>query len=482
MADSAEVSTHFRIPILSGQSTFTVRVPHHHLQGNRKFYFSQLNLVPEYFSIDAEKEKLDADPDLEQTVTMDVQVTVKHGDPKTLYSKDGYTNKESMSNTADAIVNLNNFFESKKPSFAQTSPMFIDWVDRIEQKTMDIETYVIRMAGIYYNKDYEAQEHLDFIPHSVRGVHDSNNYKLPLGLMKAGDAFNKRIRLRLWLAPYTKVVFSSKDPFVSDFGFLEKQLGTFSASKKQYHLTNDTGYYVPAIIAENPPNVILTRANFKINVGSSSSSIVGSIRGIQMNKKDWLDNEKLAEALTEKFKLSSRMTNTVFAFGYDKPNKKFVFNFPDSDQVGVIIQCEPEFAHRLGFGTNTIIMKGMQALPQEDRYSIFDAKKKALTVVYDTGPILCTLDQMSSNTTSGALDHYMAALYPHNSGILCMPQSVCSCSSNLTPIYAKTLASAAHVPITFRLLRIYEDQSISDFAWKCNGYIYGVLQGTCKKV
>ena len=146
------------------------------------------------------------------------------------------------------------------------------------------------------------------------------------------------------------------------------------------------------------------------------------------------------------------------------------------------IGCEPEFAHRLGFGTNTLIMKGMQAMPQEDRLSIVDAKKKALTVVYDTGPLLCTLDQMSSNTTSGALDHYMAALYPHESGILSMPQSMCSCTSNLTPIHALTQASAALVPVTFRLLRIYEDQSISDFAWKCNAYIYGVLQGTCKKV
>jgi hypothetical protein len=150
--------------------------------------------------------------------------------------------------------------------------------------------------------------------------------------------------------------------------------------------------------------------------------------------------------------------------------------------VSVIVQCEPEFAHRLGFGNQNVITKGMQAISQEDRYSILDAKKKALTVVYDTGPILCTLDQMSSNTTGGALDQIMAALYPHESGILTMPQSVCSCTSNLTPIHAKTHASAAKVPITFRLLRIYEDQSISDFRWKCNGYIYGVLQGTCKKV
>jgi len=480
MADTAEVSTHFRIPITSGQSTFTVRVPHHLLQGNRKFYFSQLNLVPEFFSIDAEKENLDADPDLDQLITKDVHVIVKHGDPKHMYSKDPYTNTTSNSKTADAMAAINQYFEGKKPAFALGTPMFFDWVDIVAQKSMDVETYVIRMAQVYYGKEYDATEHLDYVPNSVRDISNVNNFKPPLGLMKSGDAFNQRIRLRLWLAPYTKVAFSSQDPFVPDFGFTEDQLG--KKANNQYLLVNDKGHYSPVIVGKTAPNVNLSRARFSINVGSSSSSIEGTIRKIQMQKKDWLDNEKLIETLMEKFKLTSRALNTNFSIGFDKPNKKFFFTFPQSDLVGVIIQCEPEFAHRLGFGSQTVIVKGMEALPQEDRYSIFDAKKKALTVVYDTGPILCTLDQMSSNTTSGALDHYMAALYPHESGILAMPQSVCSCSSNLTSINAKTHASAAHVPITFRLLRIYEDQSIADFNWKCNCYVYGVLQGTCKKV
>jgi hypothetical protein len=81
------------------------------------------------------------------------------------------------------------------------------------------------------------------------------------------------------------------------------------------------------------------------------------------------------------------------------------------------------------------------------------------------------------------MDQTMAALYPHHSGILAMPSpSVCSCNANLTTIHPLTQSLAARVPITFRLLRIYEDESISDFQWKCNAYVYGVLQGTCKKV
>ena len=474
-----DVSTHFRIPILSGQSAFTVRVPHHYLQGQRQFFFSQLHLVPDYFSLDAEKQKLDADPELEQMVEMNVQVKINHGDPKTIYSKDPFVNSATTTKTIDAIQAINAYFQDKKPEFAYTSPLFIDWVD-ITQANKPIEEYVPKMAKIYYGKEYNATEHLDFLPDSVRSLEYVNNYLPPLGTLKSLDAFNERIRLRLWLAPFTRAVFSSKEPFASDFGFTEAQLG--KPQQKQYHLINDKPYYLPVIIAETAPVLDLTRVSFKLNVGSSRSTIDGQIKGIQMLKKDWFDNEKLAETLSAKFLQTSRMTNTDFSFGYNKTDKKFFFKLPDSDKIGVVLRCDPEFAHRLGFGSESLIMHGMKAAPQEERLNISDAKKKALSVVFDTGPILCTLDQMSSNTTSGALDHYMAALYPHESGILSMPQSVCSCTSNLTPIHALTQASAANVPVTFRLLRIYEDQSISDFAWKCNAYIYGVLQGICKKV
>jgi len=187
--------------------------------------------------------------------------------------------------------------------------------------------------------------------------------------------------------------------------------------------------------------------------------------------------------LEEKFKNTFAAANTRFSLSYDETEKKFIFQFPNSNQINIIILCEPRFAHRLGFGHETTITKGMKATPKQVKETITDAKKKALTVVYDTGPILCTLDQMTSNTTSGAMDHYMAALYPHESGILAMPPpSACSCTANLTSIHPRTQSLAALIPVTFRLLRIYEDQSISDFQWKCNGYIYGVLQGTCKKV
>lgn len=483
MADTAEVSTHFRIPILSGQSTFSVRVPRHHLENNRKFFFSQLNLVPDYFSQDAEDQNLDADPDLEQMVETNVFLKIKYDNYKKVYMPDPYTNTATTPKLKDAIANINAYFENHKPDFALTTPLFIDWIDAVEEKAKkDILTYVPSMCKIYYNAE-TTSDFTDYLPSSARMLDKVNNFMPPLGTMISTQAFADRIRLRFWMAPFTKVIFSSKEPFANDFGFMEDQLGTYYPGPKQYHLVNDTPAWKIMMTGKLAPKLDLTRKDFKMAVIPSRIINEGYIGKIQMKKRDWLDDEKLTQALSQRFQQTIGMSNIIFSFGFNAEEKTFYFKYPTSDMVDIIFKCEPRFAHRLGFGYEDTITKGMKALPKAVRETITDAKKKALTVVYDTGPILCTLDQMSSNTTSGAIDHYMAALYPHESGILAMPPpSVCSCTANLTTIHPMTQSLAAYVPITFHLLRIYEDESIRDFQWKCNGYVYGVLQGTCRKV
>ena len=109
-------------------------------------------------------------------------------------------------------------------------------------------------------------------------------------------------------------------------------------------------------------------------------------------------------------------------------------------------------------------------------------------MVFDTGPIVATLDHVSSNTTSGSLYQTMAALYPRSQGTLSMPMIVCQCATMTSStvgadqLMVNTYTGATTVPVTFRLLRIYDDQSITDFAWNCNALIYGVFQGTCPRV
>jgi hypothetical protein len=284
------------------------------------------------------------------------------------------------------------------------------------------------------------------------------------------------------MAPYTRAVFSNINLFVQELGFKERDLG--AVVKNQVHLVNDRPYWSFKTTAIAAPKLELSKLNFKLTIQASDNPIFSRIKHISMVGREWLDNTKLTATLTEAFRQAARSTNTTFAFINDTANSVFKFKFPDAGSNAVIsILCDPEFAHRLGFGYETTIVRGMTATVQKDRYSNEDALKRALAVVYDTGPIVCQYDSVSSNTTSGLIDKTVAALYPTASGMLSMPPRGCLASSLATtdtfPIVVNSQSTAAKANATFHLKRIYDDQSIADFAWSCDAYVYGELRGSC---
>ncbi len=93
---------------------------------------------------------------------------------------------------------------------------------------------------------------------------------------------------------------------------------------------------------------------------------------------------------------------------------------------------------------------------------------------HDTGIVLCTLDQASSNATSGALDCYMGSLYPTSSGTMEM-------DPNERPpgvvLLSPSGATSLKIPIQFQLLRIYDNRELRKFAWKDGDHVIGTLIG-----
>ena len=486
--DSYDVRTHFRVPIASGHSTFAVEVPQHHLQDSRRrFFFNELHLTPDYYSLEAEQLEIDADPEIDREFERDVKVRISYSDVKTVYGN-SYEHSASMTKTSELLAKINQHFETNKPDFCHTTPFFIDWIDLTMQDVQEIDDYVPLLANVYYGEDYSVAKHFDALPVSVRDLKGVNNYLPPVGgTMLDDEIYADRIRLRMWLAPYTKAVFSNVHVFIYDLSFPIEKMGTHS--HRQVHLTNDKPYWLTLAIGEEAPKQAVSKTPFKLSMWASSSPVVSRIKHISMPQRDWLNNVKLAETLVQAFRQSSRDCNVVFSIMYDAQEKTFKVNLPDGGQdMAVNVVCEPEFAHRLGFGYQTFISLGMKAEAQKDRYSTEDAKKRAVAVVYDTGPIICTLDHTSSNTTSGSLYQTMAALYPDPAGTLSMPRPVYQCavhaasSSGAVPINVNARVGAATFPVTFRLLRIYDDQSVADFSWKSKAYVYGVLQGSCPRV
>jgi hypothetical protein len=287
------------------------------------------------------------------------------------------------------------------------------------------------------------------------------------------------------MAPFTVAVFSNANLFTKGLGFLLKDFGKKTA-KNQYHVVNDTAYWVPKLVGDAAPKIEQSVYPFKLTLRASEEVNVSRIKHVAMLQQDWLDNTKVAQTLGEAFKQTSRAFNMAFSLTYNVDTKTFVMTFPDeTDKVEVSVWCEPEFAHRLGFGYHSLITKGMKAKPQKERHSVKDAHLSALSVVYDTGPIICQLDQVSSNTTSGVSDKMVASLYPHRSGSLRMPRVYCSCTrqnhrgSHTFSLWINSHTTEAKYPVQFRLMRIYDDGTCSDFEWSSDALVYGELQGTC---
>jgi len=364
-----------------------------------------------------------------------------------------------------------------------TTPFFIDWIDLKMHGQKPSNEYVPLLANYYYGVDYDENVHKNVLPASVRGLRNVNNHKLPGGgAMDADFSFLERIRLRLWLGPYSRAAFSNVQTFVDALGFSEAQMGRIIS--KQHVLANSTGYTVAIVTADEAPSTEFLKTNFRLTVAPTAPFVASRIKQIALQQRDFLNDAILSKTLVQAFKQTSRSLNINFSIKYDTSERKYLFSFIDSQYGMMQIVCDPDFAHRLGYGYMSVIHPGMQPLPQKDRYSNEDAHKRAVSVVFDTGPIVCTLDQVSSNTTSGSLYQTVAALYPKIAGTLSMPRPVCQCAqstalANAVQLNAATHTSTTSVPVVFRLLRIYDDQSTADFAWTCDGYVYGVLQGTC---
>lgn len=472
----ADVTTPFRIRIPKGTSTFVVQVPRDHFREDRKFFFNHLQLTPDFFSLDAETQRLDADPDLDQVKSVEVQVILTYPDAK-VYGV--YQNAPKTKFSVVAVQKVNAAFEQVKPSYTYTSPFFFDWVDANMDSDHIPNEYVPELATLYYNEDYNERAHFNWLPSSVRRLPGVNNFLPPILYNKFESTLTDRIRLRMWMGPFTKVSFSSLEPFVTHFGFDESVFGPLG-QHRQYHLVNDSSFYRPVAVATSAPLLeLFSKVDWRIVVSVSEKKLVTEPHQIELTKREWKKDRAVFEALWSYFDKVSQLTNTKFSLAYDKETRIFSFYMPSADTVHVSVHSSPDFAARLGFGETEIITKNMKAQPSVDPNMFSQAMRNARSVVYDTGPIVCTLEDSASNRTSGTVDQFMAALYPDVSGTLNMPQSICSCAANAVHIKPIVQSWQGHVPIAFRLLRIYEDQKMADFRWNSDAYIIGTLQGTC---
>jgi hypothetical protein len=289
------------------------------------------------------------------------------------------------------------------------------------------------------------------------------------------------------VAPYTKITFSSDAPLI-DLGFTPEQFGSRTVLK-QIEIANPTYRYRVWNVGVNMPSKVFSKWDFKMTVSPYAAFFYSARYTLKLSPEKWGNSEEVAKSMTNVIKRLATDINVSISFEYDVNSSKFIVKFPAADTILLYLNLTNELCARLGYSGVAAIHKGLipesvatptatSAATAADQTST-DAQKKCVSICYDTGLVIVSLEQTRANTTSGIDDYHMASLFPHSSGTM---QMAAWSSSSLAPSTAVPLSSGAAtvVPLHFNLTRIYDNQTVADFAWKHEAFIYGELRGTIK--
>ena len=481
---SSSSSSNYRIPfrtfLPAESSTFEVPVPLRYLDG-RKFHFEHLSLYPQLLNRAAASYGVEAEEEGLVFYRSDVRLDCDYVGEKKNFFPSSFKPSSTVAKARDFVQEFNAFFEREKPDFMKRCPVFFDWTDL---RLADDSDYAAAAAkgydAVWFNETFSLEEHgEDGLPDSLKTMRGVNPLQYPeKGAFSVAQMNEENFRVRLFVAPFVRVTLSVLGP-LQDLGFAASQFGEQSA-KRQITIVNSEPFYAE-FTALAAPKVELTSAVCTVNLYPAETSAQSFSRTLEISAKDFKNNATLATQLNAKIQECADELNVNFSLKYDESEKKFLFSFPSSNDPIVLslFFSKPELSLRMGYFHTNLIQKESEAREVKDGSDVVasdaEAFNKCRALVYDTGMVLCTLDQMSSNTTCGVLDVCLASLFPRKSGVMKMAKYL-SCPPPGV-VLTSFSGSSALVPFTFRLLRIYDNQEIGKFAWKEGAFVDGVLMG-----
>ncbi len=105
-----------------------------------------------------------------------------------------------------------------------------------------------------------------------------------------------RLRYWLWVAPFTKITFSSDAPLL-DLGFTPKQFGQRTVYK-QIKLINPTYRYRVWNVGVNMPSKVFTKSDFKMTVSPSTTPINSNRYKVDIAHEKFTKSAELAQIMT----------------------------------------------------------------------------------------------------------------------------------------------------------------------------------------
>ena len=473
------VNVPFKGYIPAGHSTFQVLVPKGY--NDREFYFTYAVLLPDFYSNHAAEMDLDTDQELDEVTEYEIYYNVTFSETNKFYPGI-YVPAAGLPFTPQIAKSFNDFFESNKPNGAVSLGAFFDWWDVRFDEAPDNVTFkdwVEKIEALsYYGEPFNVKKHFNALPPSARKIDQANNYLFPTA---ASPDTLKSLRFRLNIAPNTKLSISTDTHFFN-MGFTADQLGKrIGSGVGQFIIRNNETNTFVNLEGQKAPVMSLTvkAETLKCRLDLGTLVFISDSLDIEMSKRNSFVNDKYENEIKEVLEFAGTQCNLRAGFEYDKIRKIFKFTFPDNVNIkNFIIVIPPELAQRLGFGlVSNISIRNATGEKVEDKTDVKDAREKAMALGYDTGIVVISDNNTSSNTTSGIFEQSMANLYPTVDGQMIIPASDICNNPPTMKISSHLSESREFIPVTFKLSRFLEHTKLVNLVWKVGAYVTGNLKG-----
>lgn len=466
----------FRRP---GDHSFKLTLPTHFVVSDhgiskyepRKLFFSELYLVPEFYSIHANTATLDSRQDRRTLTTFNWYV--RYGFEQTPYPElpnqgHRFTHKKTSSpiTVPDLLRNINLFFDGQRPSCYKHPGVFLDWIDL---ELDDHKTLVPAVAEILYGVDYNPSLHFNnVLPPSAQTVSpDVNPYLLP---PLDGD-FHERRRIRMWIAPNHKVIFSNLK-LLEQLGFSERHA---VVRNRQHHIINTSTEEWLTVVADKEASSAEPDTESKMHITIVQREVITSEISFSVVNSDLYNLSTFSTMIVRHFTTWFSNINLNLSLRYDTTLKIFSFHFPPSANsvLAYLEVCpDPELSTRLNYGlvdSITSITKIVVPTNQE-------AEVLAKTLAFDTGCVFVTARSAASSVDTPHATNTLAVLYPGLSGTMTLaPLSTSACHPPPFVRVPKYALGSGSVDLDFDLWTFTTKNQPIYLEWQCGYFVNGIL-------
>ena len=477
------VSCPFQTYLGAGKSKFAVSIPRPFLTGTlpnklqpvkRKFYFSHLRIVPDFYNRDAYLFNFDTLEDL--SVRLDYNFGIWYYTSYDLYPGPLDYPRENSPGLANFFATLNRWSVSIKPTSLIKPPFFIDWVDSESRQEAVMERGITNWSQLakdfteahaddYYGEDFDADKHSNRLPSHFRSIPYSNNFLFPTLASSDPDLLD-RLRVRIAIAPNTRVSFSSKK-MLQSLGFdAQRRAGT------RLGFVNREPDKYQYFVAEEFPLVNSPIEAARITVTPAAESFFLT-RAIAFTPKEKRSNEELGATFKSMLAKISQETNVDFGVSYSKTTGIFTFQWPSNRKIQVELSGDQELYQRLGFGLVSEVNRN--SVSKEFKIGDKESASKSKVLCFDTGQIVVTCQNTSSNLTSVSNNEYLVSLVPTGVGVMEMPILTHDYLSIVPPAFEGGQQDT--VPFNCRLWKFDDSGKMVPFNWNIGSVVSGVLKG-----